>query len=113
VSTAADAVLAALRGGLPADVTVYDSLVPGIPTARYVVAYIPAGWREATSITGVSGDIKLSFQTTSVASDANPVYAAAYCRWLQTAVRDTLTDLVVTAGDRRTHRVNPKSSRNR
>ena len=97
MSTAADVVLATLRAGVPGGATIYDSLVPGVPTARYVVAYIPAGWREASTITGVSEDISLSFQTTSVASDANPVYAAAYCRWLQTAVRDLLTDLVITA----------------
>ncbi len=39
----------------------------------------------------------MSFQTTTVASDANPGYSAAYCRWVSGAVRDALTDLVITA----------------
>jgi hypothetical protein len=97
VSTAADTILATLRAGVPGGVTIYDSMVPGVPTPRYVVLYCPAGWRESSTVTGASEDIHLSFQTTSVASDANPAYSAAYCRWLQSVVRDLLTDLTVTA----------------
>lgn len=97
MSTGADTILALLRAAVPADVKVYDTLVPGVPPSRYVVAYIPAGARSASSITGKSEDIYLSFQTTVVASDANPSYSAAYCRWLQIAVRDALTDVSITA----------------
>ena len=96
MSTAADIILATLRAGVPGGVTIYDSMVPGVPTARYVVLYCPAGWRDSSTITGISEDIHLSCQTTSVASDANPSYAAAYCRWLASTVRDILTDLVIT-----------------
>jgi hypothetical protein len=97
VTTAADAVLAALRGALPVDVQVYDGLVPGVPPPLYVVAYIPAGWRQSSDITAVSEDVSLSFQTITVASDTYPAYSAAKCRWLVGAVQEALTDLVITA----------------
>lgn len=97
MNSAADLVLAALRDAVPSAVKVYDSIIPGVPSERYVVAYIPAGWRTASSVDAASDHVYLEFQTTTVASDNNPAYSAAYCRWLATAVRDALTDLEITA----------------
>lgn len=97
MSTAADQIMAAIRGVVPTGVIVYESIIGGVPPNRYVVAYIPAGWRSPSGIDAVSDHVRLEFQTTCVASDANPSYTTAYCRWLATAVRDALTDLVITA----------------
>lgn len=97
MTTAADAILVAARGGVPADVTVYDAIVPGIATDRYVVLYIPDELRTDVGIVGVSDYLTVTFQATVVASNTNPGYAAAQCRWLSRTVRDLFTDLVITA----------------
>jgi hypothetical protein len=108
VTTAADAILAVVRGAVPGDVVVYDSIVPGVAPPRYVMMYIPAGQRSSQSVDGVSDCVSVDFQVTSVASSADPSYAAAMCRWLAGTVRDALTDTFVTgdglAQARITHR---------
>ena len=96
MTTAADTILAAVRAVVPVDVKVYDSIVTSIPPARYVVLYIPGGLRMATGVDAVSDAVYLEFQTTTVASDGNPSYSAAMCRWLANTVRDGLTDLIIT-----------------
>lgn len=94
---AADTVLAALGGAVPVGTGVYDSIVPGVASAAYVVVSIPPGLRSLSGIDGVSDHVLLRFSTMSVASNTNPAYAAAECRWLQAKVQDALTDLVVVA----------------
>jgi hypothetical protein len=97
VTTLADTILAAVTAAVPGDVRVFDTIVPGVAPARYVMMYIPAGQRSAQAVDGVSDCVSLDFQVTSVASSSDPSYSAAMCRWLAAAVRDALTDLVVTA----------------
>lgn len=97
MSTAADNILVAIRSVVPVNVKVYDAIVTGVPPARYVVLYIPAGLRSMSTVAAISEDISLEFQTTCVASDPDPGRASALCRWLSAAVRDALTDLVVAA----------------
>lgn len=97
MTTFADSIVATLQAAVPAGVAVYDAMVPGIPPARYVVCYITSGVRGLSSISPVSDNLSLSFQTTTVASDPNPALSAVYCRWLAILVRDTLTDRIITA----------------
>jgi hypothetical protein len=110
VTTAADAILAAVRAAVPADVTVFDSIVPGIAPSRYVMMYIPAGVRSSQSVDAASDCVTVDFQVTSVASGSDPTYAAAMCRWLAGAVRDALTDLYVTVDGLSAARVVHKGS---
>lgn len=97
MGTVADVVLAALRAAVPGDVSVYDTIVPGVASAKYVIAYVPPGMWSSHTVNGVSDHVLLQFSTTSVASNANPAYAAAECRWLQMKVQNTLVDLYVVA----------------
>lgn len=96
MTTLAEAVLATIRAAVPGDVAVYDSLIPGVPPARYVVVYLDNGSRSAVSVDAVSDAVHVSFQTTSVASNSNPAYSAVYCRWLAGAVQNALIDLIIT-----------------
>jgi len=93
MTTAADAILTAVRAGLPSDVTVYDTIVPGIASPRYVVLYVPDELRTDSGIVGVSTDLSATFQATTVAANDSAAYAAAMCRWLSQQVREILTDL--------------------
>lgn len=97
MSTAADNILATIRSAVGPSVGVYDAIVNGVPPPRYVVLYTPSGLRQMTSILAISDSIYLDFQTTCVASDADPTRSSALCRWLSTTVRDALTDLVLPA----------------
>jgi len=92
----AEAIIQAVEAAVPAGVKVFDSIIGGIPPARYVVLYIPDVLREMTSIDPVSDGLSCSFQATVVASNAVPAYAAAECRWLAAAVNNSLVDLVIT-----------------
>jgi hypothetical protein len=96
-ATAADAILAAAKATLPTDITVYDTIVPGIAPPRYVVFYIPDELRRDVGIVAHSDELTATFQATCVASNSNPVYSAAMCRWLTHTVRDLYTDLQITA----------------
>lgn len=97
MSTFADGILAALRASVPTGVSVYDTIVPGVPSARYVIAYIPPGMRSVGGVDGVADQVTLQFSTTTVASNPDASYSAAECRWLQGTVQNTLVDLIVTA----------------
>jgi hypothetical protein len=67
---------------------VYDGIVPGVPTARYVCVYGATGTRTADAIDGASRSVQYDLQIQSVAVNG------AQCRWLATQVRDALTDWV-------------------
>ena len=94
--TAADAILVAARTAVPG-VTVYDAIVPGIAPERYVILYIPDELRRDVGIVAHSDELTATFQATCVASNTNAAYSAAMCRWLTRTIRDTLTDLQITA----------------
>ena len=96
-ATAADAILAAAKATLPADITVYDTIVPGIAPPRYVVFYIPDELRRDIGIIAQSDELTATFQATCVASNTSPAYSAAMCRWLTRTVRELYTDLQITA----------------
>jgi hypothetical protein len=96
-ATAADAIIGAAKANLPNDVAVYDTIVPGIAAPRYVVLYIPDELRRDIGIIAQSDELTATFQATCTASNANPAYSAAMCRWLTRAVRDLYTDLQITA----------------
>ena len=97
MTTVADAILAAVRAAVPGDVMVYDSIVPGVAPARYVMMYIPAGARSSYSVDGTSDCVTVDFQVTTVVSSGDPSYTSAMCRWLTGTVIDALTDLTVSA----------------
>lgn len=96
-ATAADAILAAAKAALPTDTIVYDTIVPGVAPARYVVFYIPDELRRDVGIIAQSDELTATFQVTCVASNTNPAYSAAMCRWLTRTIRDLYTDLQITA----------------
>lgn len=96
-ATAADAILAAAKAALPGDIKVFDTIVPGIAPDRYVVLYIPDELRRDIGIVAHSDELTATFQATCVASNANPAYSAAMCRWLTRTIRDLYTDLQISA----------------
>ena len=90
----ADAIIAAVQAGVPADVKVYDSIVSDAPPpARHVILYIPDVLREMTSIQAVSDAVSCAFQATTVTSNSIPAYAGGDCRWLAGKVASVLTDM--------------------
>jgi hypothetical protein len=97
VTTFADAIVAAVRAGVPGDVTVYDTIVPGVASARYVVLYIPDEMRDAEAVDAASDCIRVPFHALSVVSNNSPAYASPECRDLARRVRTALVDTVVSA----------------
>jgi hypothetical protein len=97
VTTVADAIVAIVSAGVPAGVTVYDTIVPGIASERYVVLYIPDELRQASAVDAVSDMVSVPFHAISVAANAYPGYASGECRDLARRVRVALVDTVVTA----------------
>ena len=97
MTTYADNVLTLLRAAVPSGVSVFDSIVPGVAPARYVIPFIPDGLRSQSTVDAVSDHISLKFDVMTVTSTTSPVYAAAECRALSLVVRDTLTDAVISA----------------
>lgn len=97
MTTAADAILAVVRAAVPVGVTVYDSIVPGIASERYVIMHIPDDLRETMAVDAVSDCIYVTFHAITVASNNNPAYAAPECRDLARRVRTALVDRVITA----------------
>lgn len=89
----ADAVLERLTGALPDDIGVFDSTVPGIPPARYVVLYCDTGRLTADCADGVSRELDFRLQVTSVAVlNDSVLQAAPMARWIAELVRTSLTD---------------------
>jgi hypothetical protein len=97
VTTFADAIVAVVRSGVPGDVMVYDTIVPGVAAQRYVVLYIPDEMRAAEAVSAVSDSVRVPFHALSVVSNNSPSYAAPECRDLARRVRVALVDAVVTA----------------
>lgn len=97
MTTVADAIVAVVSAAVPAGVTVYDAIVPGIASERYVVLYIPDELRQASAVDAVSDMVRVPFHAISVAANAYPGYASGECRDLARRVRAALVDTVVTA----------------
>lgn len=97
MTTFADAIVAVVRAGVPGDVMVYDTIVPGVASQRYVMLYIPDEMRSAVGVDAVSDSVRVPFHALSVVSNNNPGYAAPECRDLARRVRAALVDTTVTA----------------
>lgn len=97
MTTVADAIVAVVRAGVPAGVSVYDTIVDGVATQRYVMLYIPDDMRDSEAVDAVSDCVRVPFHALSVASNNNPAYAARECRDLARRVRVALVDTVITA----------------
>lgn len=111
MTTFADSVLAAVVAAVPGDVHVYDTMVDGVPPARYVLLFIPGGLRSMTAIDNQSDHLSLHFDVMTVVASKNGVYAAPQCRALASRVRDALTDHVVTATGWRNAQIKHAGSR--
>lgn len=90
--TLPDAVIAMIRAAVPADVTVYDGLVPPpeTPGTRYAIAYFDDGTLSAVSVCNTSDSATLRGQVTSVA----PTREMA--SWIATRIRDAIVDVTPT-----------------
>lgn len=97
MTTVADAIVAVVRAGVPAGVSVFDTIVEGVAPARYVMLYIPDEMRDAQAVDAVSDCVRVPFHALSVASNSNPSYAGPECRDLARRVRTALVDAVITA----------------
>lgn len=97
MTTFADAIVAVVRAGVPAGVSVFDTIVEGVAPARYVMLYIPDEMRSADAVAAVSDSVRVPFHALSVVSNNNPAYASPECRDLARRVRVALVDTVVTA----------------
>lgn len=88
---------AALPVGSADRVTVYDSVIPGVPTNRYAVLYCGPPRRSSSTVDGRSRDAVGRFQVTVAATRPDAAASPApRTGWLSKVVLDALVDAQIT-----------------